>query len=43
MTFNKPAWCNAVSLGMWDALPRLLSYFERDPAVRVIVLKGAGE
>lgn len=28
---------------MWDAIPGILDHFERDPAVRVIVLKGAGE
>ncbi|WP_158928495.1 enoyl-CoA hydratase [Acidisphaera sp. S103] len=43
MTFNKPARRNAVSLDMWDAIPVILDYFEQDPAVRVIVLKGAGE
>ena len=43
MTFNKPARRNAVSLDMWEAMPTILDRFERDPAVRVIVLKGAGE
>lgn len=43
MTFNKPARRNAVSLDMWEAIPVILDHFERDPAVRVIVLKGAGE
>jgi enoyl-CoA hydratase/carnithine racemase len=28
---------------MWRAIPTILDRFERDPAVRVIVLKGAGE
>ena len=43
MTFNKPARRNAVSLDMWEAVPAILDRFEQDPAVRVIVLKGAGD
>lgn len=43
MTFNKPARRNAVSLDMWEAIPTILDRFESDPAVRVIVLKGAGD
>ena len=43
MTFNKPARRNAVSLDMWEAMPEILDRFEQDPAVRVIVLKGAGD
>jgi enoyl-CoA hydratase len=43
MTFNKPARRNAVSLDMWEAMPKILDRFEQDPAVRVIVLKGAGD
>jgi enoyl-CoA hydratase len=43
MTFNKPERRNAVSLDMWEEMPRILDRFESDPAVRVIVLKGAGE
>jgi enoyl-CoA hydratase len=43
MTFNKPARRNAVSLDMWEAMPVILDQFEQDPAVRVIVLKGAGD
>ena len=42
MTFNKPERHNAVSLDMWEAIPEILHRFENDPAVRVIVLKGAG-
>ncbi len=43
MTFNNPARRNAVSLEMWQAIPTILDRFENDPAVRVIVLHGAGE
>ncbi len=43
MIFNKPERRNAVSLDMWEAMPEILHRFESDPAVRVIVLKGAGD
>lgn len=42
MVFNKPERHNAVSLDMWEAIPDIIDRFESDPAVRVIVLKGAG-
>lgn len=43
MTFNKPEKRNAVSLDMWEAIPAIIRQFEADPAVRVVVLKGAGD
>ena len=43
MIFNKPERRNAVSLDMWAAMPGILHRFEQDPAVKVVVLKGAGE
>jgi len=43
MTFNKPERRNAVSLDMWQAIPEILRQFATDAAVRVIVLKGAGD
>ena len=43
MIFNNPARRNALSLDMWEAIPVILDHFERDPAVRVVVLKGAGD
>jgi enoyl-CoA hydratase len=43
MTFNKPGRRNAVSLDMWETIPAILDRFELDPAVRVVVLKGAGD
>lgn len=43
MIFNNPERRNAVSLDMWEAVPTILDRFEADPAVRVIVLVGAGE
>ena len=42
MIFNNPARRNAVSLDMWAAMPLLLDAFEKNPDVRVIVLRGAG-
>src|SRR5262249_55281745 len=41
--FNQPEKHNAVSYAMWIALPRIVSAFEADPEVRVLVLTGAGE
>ena len=43
MIFNQPEKHNAVSLEMWAAVPKIVSAFEADPEVRVIVLAGAGE
>ena len=43
ITFNNPSRRNAVSMDMWQAIPEIMDAFERDPAVRVIVLTGAGD
>jgi enoyl-CoA hydratase/carnithine racemase len=43
ITFNNPARRNAVSIDMWEAIPKALDRFEQDPEVRVIVLKGEGD
>ncbi len=43
MIFNNPERRNAISLDMWQAMPAILDAFDRDPAIRVIVLKGAGD
>ncbi len=43
MTFNNPERHNAISYEMRQAILEILADFERDSAVRVIVLKGAGE
>jgi enoyl-CoA hydratase len=40
--FNNPARHNAVSLEMWQALAQIMADFESDPAIRVIVVTGAG-
>jgi enoyl-CoA hydratase len=43
MIFNNPERRNALSLDMWQAMPVILEHFDRDPEVRVIVLRGAGD
>ena len=40
--FNNPARHNAVSLDMWQAVAQIMDDFDRDDAIRVIVLSGAG-
>jgi enoyl-CoA hydratase/carnithine racemase len=42
MIFNQPEKHNAVSLEMWEAAERIMHDFEADPAIRVLVLSGAG-
>jgi enoyl-CoA hydratase/carnithine racemase len=43
MVFNNPERHNAVSLEMWEAAIKIIADFDRDEAVRVIVVRGAGE
>jgi enoyl-CoA hydratase len=43
MIFNQPQKHNAVSYEMWLAVPKIVSAFESDPEVRVVVVTGAGE
>jgi enoyl-CoA hydratase/carnithine racemase len=43
ITFNNPQRRNAVSMAMWEALGDIVRDYEQDAAVRVIVLKGAGD
>ena len=43
LTLSSPSKLNAMSLDMWASLPDLVHRAERDPAVRVIVLRGDGE
>jgi enoyl-CoA hydratase len=42
ITFNNPERRNAVSMAMWEALVDIVRDYEKDNAIRVIVLKGAG-
>ena len=43
LTFNQPERLNAVRRDMWDAIPAAVAALMADPAVRCIVLRGAGE
>ena len=43
ITFNNPARRNAVSMAMWEALSDIVRDYANDDAIRVIVLKGAGD
>ncbi|MBE0621987.1 MAG: enoyl-CoA hydratase/isomerase family protein [Burkholderiales bacterium] len=43
ITFNNPDRRNAVSMAMWEALGDIVRDYEKDDAIRVIVLKGAGD
>ena len=41
--FNNPAKHNALSVDMWEAVPRLLRTAQDDDRVRLVVFSGAGE
>jgi enoyl-CoA hydratase/carnithine racemase len=43
LVFNNPERRNAVSLEMWQAIASVLADFQSDPAVRAVVLTGAGD
>ena len=43
LIFNNPERRNAVSVDMWEAIPSVLSKFETDEEVRIVVLAGAGD
>ena len=43
MIFNNPARHNALSIDMWKGMGTIMSAFQEDPSVRVVVMKGAGE
>lgn len=42
MIFNNPERHNAISLEMWEGALEIMAAFRADPAVRVMVLTGAG-
>jgi len=42
MIFNNPERHNAISLEMWEAALEIMAGFKADPAVRVMVITGAG-
>ncbi len=43
VTFNQPEKRNAMSMEMWSGFGEILQSFAADPAVRVVVLTGAGD
>lgn len=43
IVFDNPRRHNAMTVQMWEALPQAVDALERDPAVRVLVLRGAGD
>jgi enoyl-CoA hydratase len=43
LIFNNPARRNAVSVGMWESIPRVLDDFAADAAIRVVAVAGAGD
>ncbi|MFN8839855.1 MAG: enoyl-CoA hydratase-related protein [Burkholderiales bacterium] len=42
VTLDRPDSRNAMTLDMWGGLPAIVAGLERDPAVRVVLLAGAG-
>jgi enoyl-CoA hydratase len=42
VTFNQPEKRNAMSVEMWQGLAEILDDFREDPAVRVVIMTGAG-
>src|SRR6478672_11094379 len=43
IVLRNPSRLNAIRLEMWQALPGVVRALADDPAVRVVVLRGAGE
>jgi enoyl-CoA hydratase/carnithine racemase len=43
LVFDHPERRNAISAGMWQALPGAVAELDADASVRVVVLRGAGE
>lgn len=43
VVFSNPAKMNAMSIDMWNGLPKAVAELDANPAVRVIVFKGEGE
>ena len=43
IVFNQPEKRNAVSQEMWEAMPEYVRDLSTDPAIRVVVLRGAGD
>src|SRR3970040_1123819 len=43
IVFNQPEKRNAVSQEMWEAMPGYVDELTRDDAIRVVILRGAGD
>lgn len=43
LTFARPDKHNAISFGMWSAIPEVVAAVEHDPAVKVLLVTGAGD
>jgi enoyl-CoA hydratase/carnithine racemase len=43
LTLNRPKSHNAINMGMYQALPDVVAGLDKDPEVKVIVVRGAGE
>lgn len=43
VTLNRPQSHNAINMGMYQELPGVMESLDTDPAVKVVVLRGAGE
>lgn len=43
ITFDSPRRMNALTATMWEDLPRVIGDAEREPQVRVVILRGAGD
>ena len=43
ITFNQPEKRNAVSQEMWEAMPEYVNDLATDDAIRVVILRGAGD
>lgn len=42
MVFDHAARRNAITVAMWEAIPNLVESLQRDEAIRVVVMRGAG-
>lgn len=43
LTLNRPESHNAINMGMYQALPDVVAALDKDPEVKVVVVRGAGE
>lgn len=43
LVFTRPEKKNAITHGMWSAIPEVVAEIEADPALKVLVISGAGQ